>query len=719
MEKAVKKTRVNLSVVVVSYKTDALAKKISLAFKDEKAWEVIVIRNDEDNVGYGAGCNRGVAQARGTFILFLNPDVRIDKPSIRRMMKYLQEHSRTGVVGPQYVKRDGSIEQTSTGLPTPATFAVSLSFIGKLLPGNAISKEYLMPFWDRTATRDVGAVSGAALLVRAKEFRALGGFDERFFLYWEEVDLCKRYLGSGYTVTFLAEAKTRHAGQASAGMEEQTKVRDIFERSRSHFMRKHFGFPVWTLLSLWFTLTEHWRLSAVLLVSAVLRTYEISRYIPFFGDMGRDYRKALEFLNGQAFPLLGIPSSVPRFVQGPFNIWFDALSFAIGGVSLGAPVLFAAMLTTFAAGLLYRLLDGRYGKRIALACALLFATSPAAVMHSRAPFYLFAVPLFTLFVLLAAANVRKSSSASVFVLVLSGFLLLQWEIAALPILGVVIYTVWKMRVHVIRQAIPIFAGVFLGLLPKLLYDVSHGCEQLCGLATWSVYRIVALTGFDGRHGISLQSIAGTVNQVGVQFSQLFGRDRYMILLLGAVVAYGAYVLVIRKKEDMLAESALVAGVFMLLGILVHGTPSEAYFPPFLVVIPVLVAFGVKHMQKNIGVIVGILLLVLSAKQAVGLFTHRFYARNVRDIIFASEFIAKDAEGQNVRLKSYDTGSEFPTYLDTYRFLLEIRGVKESEGGVLYVISNEDSAILPAINTDMHFFGHVTVVKQNVYNTLDE
>jgi N-acetylglucosaminyl-diphospho-decaprenol L-rhamnosyltransferase len=196
-----------------------------------------LLRN-ERNRGFAAGCNQGAAGCGADLILFLNPDTRLFANSLAVPLKHLDEpgHARTGIVGIQMIDERGEVARSCARFPTPGHFAAQALGVDRLLPRAA----HTMREWDHADTREVDQVIGAFFLIRRPVFDALGGFDERFFVYFEEVDLSLRARRAGWRSVFLADAQAFHKG---GGTTNQVKTQRLFYslRSRLLYGRKHFG----------------------------------------------------------------------------------------------------------------------------------------------------------------------------------------------------------------------------------------------------------------------------------------------------------------------------------------------------------------------------------------------------------------------------------------------------------------------------------------------
>ena len=153
----------------------------------------------------------------------------------------------------------------------------------------------------------------------------------------------------------------------------------------------------------------------------------------------------------------------------------------------------------------------------------------------------------------------------------------------------------------------------------------------------------------------------------------------------------------QKQHDEVCMYAVVCSVIVLIGIFIHGSPSEAYVPPFLVFIPLLVAKLLSVIPTKPRTYFAILCLIYAVSTSYSLVSNHFFAREIGLQMNASRWIVSNARGTGIDLKSYDTSSKTPTYLDNYRFLLSIFGGKLDPQGTQYVISQEESIVLPSID----------------------
>lgn len=168
------------------------------------AFPHIRLIGNEDNLGFARGCNLGLAQASTEFILFLNPDT-VSKPgAIRAAERFMDEHPRCGALGGMLLNPDGSRQLSLRRFPTYTNILFGRnSLFTKLLPWNPLSRRYLCLDLPYNRPQEVEAICGAWLFARYRALEELSGFDEQFFLYVEDTDLCYRLRRHGWQVWYF------------------------------------------------------------------------------------------------------------------------------------------------------------------------------------------------------------------------------------------------------------------------------------------------------------------------------------------------------------------------------------------------------------------------------------------------------------------------------------------------------------------------------------
>jgi len=198
------------------------------------------------NHGFAWGCNVGLETVASPYTLFLNPDAQIEPQSLRTLLDFLVDRIEVGVVGPATICRPGGADevlQLTGALPSPRT----------ILPGRlarALGEPASRAILPGEQPFETGWICGAAFLARTALLNQLGGFDPRFFLYWEETDLCCRVKQAGYQVWAVGTAVAQHAVGVSS-RDEPCKINGCIARhyyeSRRLYMLKHYSWAIATL----------------------------------------------------------------------------------------------------------------------------------------------------------------------------------------------------------------------------------------------------------------------------------------------------------------------------------------------------------------------------------------------------------------------------------------------------------------------------------------
>ena len=218
-------------VVVDNASTDGTADHV----EKEHRW-VQVIRSDR-NLGYGRGCNVGLQRATSEYVLFLNPDALIKLEALRELVQFLEGRSQAGIAAPATIF--GANEyQVVRPLPTPQRLI-------RASCGNRWAMNSVHPITPSSKPFQAEWLCGAILLARRSLMTQLGGFDPRFFLYFEETDLCRRASNHGAELWAVGTAVAHHSGGASAARSGECVIngciRHHYYRSRFYYLRKHHG----------------------------------------------------------------------------------------------------------------------------------------------------------------------------------------------------------------------------------------------------------------------------------------------------------------------------------------------------------------------------------------------------------------------------------------------------------------------------------------------
>ena len=264
----------DLSVVLVNYRSrEPLLECLRALHADARAaglaLEIAVVDNDSrdgtpaalafafpetrvivnpENVGYARAVNQGLSATAASFALVMNPDCEVRPGTLRALLDHLAARPRAGIAGPRILNPDGSLEFSARAFPDHLTFLFNrYSLLTRLFPHNPFSRRYLLTDWDHASVREVDWVSGACMMVRREAVSEVGGMDEAFFMFNEDVDWCRRMKQARWAVSYEPAAVVVHHIGASR---TRVAAKVIWERHRGmvHYFHKHH--PTNPLLSL-------------------------------------------------------------------------------------------------------------------------------------------------------------------------------------------------------------------------------------------------------------------------------------------------------------------------------------------------------------------------------------------------------------------------------------------------------------------------------------
>lgn len=242
-----------LDVIYVNYNsTKYLINSIESLYnnKGEKKFQLIVVDNSSEddpcqlnklfpkinlvlnrhNNGFGAAINQALKYCLSKYIILLNPDSLVTERFLETSIRIMEQDDHIGIMGPTILDEDGGIQGSARAFPTPLTSLFGRnSPITKMFPNNSITKSNILTLQhDQQNPMEVDWVSGACMVVRREAMQAVGGFDERFFLYWEDTDLCRRIRDAGWKVVYFPGAKVIHSVGKSSG------TRPVFANYQFH-----------------------------------------------------------------------------------------------------------------------------------------------------------------------------------------------------------------------------------------------------------------------------------------------------------------------------------------------------------------------------------------------------------------------------------------------------------------------------------------------------
>jgi N-acetylglucosaminyl-diphospho-decaprenol L-rhamnosyltransferase len=247
---------VKFSAVTVNYRSWPYTLRCidSLYATGYEGFEVVVVDNDHEappeiphpvrlvrnpqNVGFASACNQGMEVSEGENLLFINPDTVVEGDFFESLERFLEENPRAGVAGPKIVGFDGDVQLTARKeLSFLSGILGRTSLLTRLFPKNPLVKRLFPAAEKLTGPAAVDWIAGTCMAVRRRTLEEIGGMDERFFMYFEDADLCRRAREAGWLVYYLPQIEVLHHSGASSG----DRARAIWNLHKSAFLyhRKH------------------------------------------------------------------------------------------------------------------------------------------------------------------------------------------------------------------------------------------------------------------------------------------------------------------------------------------------------------------------------------------------------------------------------------------------------------------------------------------------
>jgi GT2 family glycosyltransferase len=249
------------AVCIINYNTCDLLRECLRSVSTQDADEIVVVDNAstdpsvqmmkaefptiplialEKNIGFGAASNRGMNMCRSEQIVLLNADTQMKPGSLQSLRSYLEDHPEAALIGPRILNPDGTLQTSCFHFPTPLHIFLYVSGLYRWIPRLPILKQRTLQTLASESASPVPWILGAAFAFRRETLQGIGGFDENFFLYFEEVDLCYRLFSQGRQIHFVPEAEIIHVGGAST---TQTRAWSYFQffASLAWFYRKHYS----------------------------------------------------------------------------------------------------------------------------------------------------------------------------------------------------------------------------------------------------------------------------------------------------------------------------------------------------------------------------------------------------------------------------------------------------------------------------------------------
>jgi len=264
----------DLSIIIVNWKVkDLLEKCLSSIFEQTKniSFEVFVVDNNSgdgsaemvrekfpqvdltagaENLGFAKGNNLAIKKSRGRYILLLNPDTEILDNALEKMVRFMDTHPECGVGGCKLLNLDLSLQPSVRAFPDLVSQVFILLKIHHLFPHSKAMHKYLVQDFDYEKTQEVDQVMGAFMMIRREVIEKIGMLDENFWIWFEEVDFCKRAKEAGFKILYTPEAKIIHLYGQSFKQALSVSKQKVLNRSLAYYLKKHGTKGEWAVIQI-------------------------------------------------------------------------------------------------------------------------------------------------------------------------------------------------------------------------------------------------------------------------------------------------------------------------------------------------------------------------------------------------------------------------------------------------------------------------------------
>lgn len=632
-----------------------------------KSFKQVVLIKLKENIGFAKACNLAASKASGDYLFLLNPDTEALDKSLDILLDYLRQHPSVGIVAPQLVMPSGKPQPSVRKLPT---------LIGLVreyyLQQKSSYSEYVPSGIEPV---EVESVYGAAMLIKKNVFQQLGGFNEKYFLYYEDLDFCRRVRSNSLKVVYNPQAKVRHEiGQSSKTL---TFKKPFFGlRTIAHFLPiktmgssyyqvvsgnlyhgifKAFIFRLLIYLASKMRFTSMFWILLIFLVSSVFRIFFMD-LIEFKADEANTIFQIEQFFDSPYLIQRGLISGI-----GVHNLpLFSYLMVPIATFSRHPQYLsfIIALINTILVAIFYLFVRKYYGHLTAVFAAIFLAFSPWGVIFSRKIwaqdliFLLFLPLLWLLHELIIKKNIKVT--LPIFVLLM---FLLQLHGSGLFLLVATFVIFLTLRVKVDIKSV--LVGTSLGLIPSipyLLFQLNSGCpdceaflEYQNSIRSFDIYNLIRP--FQVMNGLGYHFVLGADYANFASTFPLTNLLKYIFLLSFLILPLGVMATFLKSKQHFfLSIYVIIIPALYLL------TKTTAYMHYFVIIIPIVALLYATSLNYLYNFSRGVLLKILSISI--------LFVLVAANVIFISFFY------QFLELKKDIKGDYGPIFLLTERFVQE-------------------------------------------------
>lgn len=652
--------------------------------------QVVYVKNPK-NSGFGSGMNLGVAHAHGTYVFIFNPDMLVFPGCLDNLVGFAKKRKDLAAVGPGFLDGNGNtIRKVGSKILKPIHGIVVLSFINKLLRRNAMYTDFYALKTPSHRVRRVEVLPGGCFVMKKELYEDLGGFDEKFFMYFEEFDLFKR-LHEKYpklSCFVIPNAVVQHEG---GGDSQNIRGTPVFSNSRFYYFKKHYGLA-WALLVQLCTefRKEHALLILIVFLAAFLRFYRLEYHFPFFGEVGHNLLAIKDAFEKKYIPLIGPPTSHSWLAFGPLFYWIYGPVLALSRFNPVSYGYFGALISTLIVIVNFFVVSRLFSVRIALISSLLITVSPLFLFFSWGARFFSYIPLLSLIFLYCVLTMTQQSKRFFPIGILFGVMFSFHYTPLLLIPFFVCIVAIKKIIPTVRDVAYFCIGVLIPMIPLVIYDGITNSGMVRNSLLWIPYRVLGFFGIYNKNTVNSKIVEENFNSI-VTFLKLSfvseNESNFIFILYCALVVYMIWYCIqaVRtKKIDTPFFALVILCVVSFIALFIHGSPPIHYFVPilFLPILCMSVLISTVWDIKQYGKVAAIGALILIVIVNLHFYFSKDWIYRIASLNIVpytqqqqiAAFIVKDAAGQPYILRRVGLDDQFEgNYAQNYQYLLWLYG----------------------------------------------
>ncbi len=451
---------------------------------------------------------------------------------------------------------------------------------------------------------------------------------------------------------------------------------------------------------------KHWLIIAIICLATWLRTWQLADRAILFSDAAHDLLAAAQAVEQRQLPLLGIPSSEPLFKQGPLTVWLEMAIYLVADHQLLIYSLVFAGISLAAVIGVYEFAIIHFSPKISWLSAALIATSPLAVAHGRVVYHITPIPLMLVLYLFSLMYLSANKPRGLFWAILAWCGLFQFELALTPLILLIPFVLWRKGWQADKTwVVQVIGGLLVGLLPQVLFDLTHHFAQLGGFAKWILHRSAATFGLVDGQVLVAGRFQNALSQIWLYGGRVVSTDQVWLklvmlaLLVAALIKCGRQLK--QRKLPIAMEICVGALGILSLSFLIHGSPSEAYFPAFVVLLPLIIAYGVGQLRSHFyRLAVGLVCLAVIVN-VYSIVQHHFFVSNLQAFTYSAsvaeqrqivEYIHRQSQ-EKFQFSTTRNEGVYPSFFDNLRWVAAEQGLAETKPeGETFFIETKTSAL---------------------------